>query len=88
MANFTFSKEQEDIFSFCKNGIQNLIVQAVAGAGKTTTLVECANRIGDDKKILLLAHNRSTRDTLRERIGDKPNVKVYTLHGLSWRIFN
>ena len=44
MANFTFSKEQEDIFSFCKNGIQNLIVQAVAGAGKTTTIGKLAKK--------------------------------------------
>ena len=88
MSKIYFSKEQNDIFDFCKYGIQNLIVQAVAGAGKTTTLVECANQIDDDKKILLLAHNRSTRDTLRGRIGSRENVKVYTLHGLAWRIFN
>ena len=82
-----YSDEQIAIFEFAKNGLPNLIVQAVAGAGKTTTLVECANRMDEDKKILLLAHNRSTRDTLRERIGNKPNVKVYTLHGLAWRLF-
>ena len=83
----TFSKEQEDIFSFAKNGIQNLIVQAVAGAGKTTTLVECANRIDPSKRVLLLAHNKSTRDTLKERIGEKPNVRIYTLHGLAYRMY-
>ena len=87
MANLTFSDEQNAIFDFAKNGLPNLIVQAVAGAGKTTTLVECANRIGSDKKIMLLAHNRSTRDTLRERIGENENIKVYTLHGLAWRLF-
>ena len=87
MANLTFSDEQNAIFEFAKNGLPNLIVQAVAGAGKTTTLVECANRIGSDKKIMLLAHNRSTRDTLRERIGENENIKVYTLHGLAWRLF-
>lgn len=88
MGTITFSKEQLDIFEFANKGLQNLIVQAVAGAGKTTTLVECANRIDSDKKIMLLAHNRSTRDTLKERIGNKENVKVYTLHGLAWRMFN
>ena len=83
----TFSVEQENIFNFAKNGIQNLIVQAVAGAGKTTTLVECANRIDESKKVLLLAHNKSTRDTLKNRIGNRPNVKIYTLHGLAYRMF-
>lgn len=82
-----FSNEQNEIFNFAQNGLPNLIVQAVAGAGKTTTLIECANRIDENKKIMLLAHNRSTRDTLREKIGNKPNVKVYTLHGLAWRLF-
>lgn len=87
MSNLKFSEEQEAIFDFAKHGLPNLIVQAVAGAGKTTTLVECANQIDNDKKIMLLAHNRSTRDTLRERIGNRNNIKVYTLHGLAWRLF-
>ena len=91
MANFSFSKEQENIFEYAQKGVNNIIVQAVAGAGKTTTLVECVRRIlefDNSKQIMLLAHNRSTRDTLIERIGeDKPNVKVFTLHGLSWRMF-
>lgn len=82
-----FSDEQKEIFKFAEKGIQNLIVQAVAGAGKTTTLVECANRISPDKKILILAHNKSTKETLIERIGDRDNVRVYTLHGLGWRMF-
>lgn len=82
-----FSKEQKDIFDYAEHGILNLIVQAVAGAGKTTTLIECANRIDSGKTILLLAHNRSTRDTLKTKIGDRKNVRVYTLHGLAWRMF-
>lgn len=82
-----FSKEQEAIFEYAQKGVLNLIVQAVAGAGKTTTLVECVRRIKPDKKVLLLAHNRSTRDTLREKIGDADNVSVFTLHGLAWRMY-
>ena len=85
--NFNFSDEQKAIFDFAEHGIQNMIVQAVAGAGKTTTLVECANRIKPDKKVMILAHNRSTRDTLVEKIGDKKNIKVYTIHGLAYRMF-
>lgn len=87
MPNFEYSKEQKDIFEQAEKGVLNLIVQAVAGAGKTTTLVECANRIDQSKKILILAHNRSTRDTLKQRIGGRDNVKIYTLHGLAWRMF-
>lgn len=82
-----YSQEQKDIFEFAEKGIKNLIVQAVAGAGKTTTLIECAKRIGPNKRILLVAHNRSTRDTLKERMGDAKNVSIYTLHGLAWRLY-
>lgn len=87
MGEFKFSDEQIAIFDYAEHGILNLIIQAVAGAGKTTTLIECANRMGDDKSILLLAHNRSTRDALKQKIAGKKNVKVYTLHGLAWRMF-
>ena len=87
MGEIKFSDEQLAIFDYAEHGILNLIIQAVAGAGKTTTLVECANRIGENKSILLLAHNRSTRDTLKTKIGNKNNVRVYTLHGLAWRMF-
>lgn len=83
-----YSKEQEDIFKFATTNIKNLIVQAVAGAGKTTTLIECVRRIGKDKKILLLAYNKSVRDTLVDRLGDDKGDKtmIFTLHGLGWRI--
>ena len=83
-----FTKEQEDIFEYAVKGPFNMVVQAVAGAGKTTTLVECVRRIGTDKKLLLLAHNKSTKETLRERIGKMDNVHILTLHGLGWRLFN
>ena len=82
-----FSEEQKTIFDYASKGVLNIIVQAVAGAGKTTTLVECVNRVKPDKKIILLAHNRSTRDTLKERIGERENVSVFTLHGLAWRMY-
>lgn len=82
-----FSKEQNDIFDYAQHGILNIMVHAVAGAGKTTTLVECANRIKSDKKIMMLAHNRSTRDTLIEKTEGKNNIKVYTLHSLAYRMF-
>lgn len=92
MCNFKFSEEQENIFNSAKTGVNNIIIQAVAGAGKTTTLVECVkqlNEFNSNLHILLLAHNKSTRDTLISRLGkDIKNVHVYTLHGLAYRMFS
>jgi superfamily I DNA/RNA helicase len=82
-----FSNEQKEIFDYAEHGILNIMVQAVAGAGKTTTLVECANRMDKGKSILMLAHNKSTRDTLKKKVDGKQNIHVYTLHGLAWRMF-
>lgn len=87
MEKIIFSKEQENIFEYAQKGVLNMIVQSVAGSGKTTTLVECVRRLSRDKSILMLAHNKSTRETLKERIGHLDNVKIYTLHGLGWRMF-
>lgn len=87
MGEIKYSEEQKDIFEYVEKGLLNVSVQAVAGAGKTTTLVECIRRLPRDKRILVLAHNRLAKDTLKERIGDTENVMIYTIHGLSWRLF-
>lgn len=99
MCNIIYTKEQEDIFKFVQTGVLNVLVEAVAGAGKTTTLIECVKRIidyyGPDKQILLLAHNKSTKETLETKIKEKLHIEdlkntkinVYTIHGLAWRLF-
>ena len=88
MSEVIYSEEQKKIFEFAKYRAENLIVQAVAGAGKTTTLVGCVKALSDGgHTMMLLAHNKSTRDTLKERIGDIPNVRIFTLHGLAYRMF-
>jgi superfamily I DNA/RNA helicase len=90
MSEIIYTIEQENIFKRAQIGVNNIIVEAVAGAGKTTTLVECVKRIlahSPGKRILLLAHNKSTRDTLKKKIGENPCVKIYTLHGLAYRIY-
>lgn len=88
MDKISFSEEQNAIFDYAEHGILNMIVQAVAGSGKTTTLVECANRLNQNKKIMLLAHNKSTKETLFEKTIDKKNINVFTIHGLAYRMFN
>lgn len=87
MGEIVYSDEQKDIFEYVEKGVLNVSVQAVAGAGKTTTLVECIKRLPADKKILVLAHNRLAKDTLKDRIGEVKNIMIYTIHGLSWRLF-
>lgn len=80
-----FSPYQEQIFDHVSNSNNNLAINAVAGSGKTTTIVECAKRIGNDKEILFLAFNKTIATELSERLSSFPNVTCSTLHahGLS-----
>ena len=60
------SKEQEAIYDFVENGTGNAIIDAVAGAGKTTTIMNCAqlipeyrrNKVPGRNAILFCAFNR------------------------------
>jgi late competence protein required for DNA uptake (superfamily II DNA/RNA helicase) len=55
---FSPSKYQKDIFDFVEHGHGNLVIEAVAGAGKTTTIINCLKLIPDGKRVLFA---RSTR---------------------------
>lgn len=75
-----YSKYQLAVFDFIKTGKGNAIVSAVAGSGKTTTMVESMQFI-QDKKSIFLAFNKSIADELVKR---KVNAK--TFHGLCFGV--
>ena len=79
-----FSVFQEAIFEHVLNSNKNLAINAVAGSGKTTTIVECANRLPKNKEILFLAFNKTIATELSERMSAR-NITCATLHahGLS-----
>ncbi|NLE02686.1 MAG: AAA family ATPase [Fibrobacter sp.] len=64
----------------------NAKIQAVAGSGKTSTLIEYARRRGKNRKILYLAFNRSVKIEAQNRFqkAGLPNVRVETAHSLAW----
>ena len=79
---YKWSKFQEDIFSWIEHDQGHLVVEAVAGSGKTTTLVKCLDFISDKCKVLMSAFNTDIVTELKKRTKDKDNVEVRTLHGL------
>ena len=82
MSNFKPSKYQEDILNFIKNKQGNLLVDAKAGSGKTSTLILIANEIiNQNRKCLFLAFNKSIVDELSTRI-ISDNCQIKTLHSL------
>jgi superfamily I DNA/RNA helicase len=66
-----------------------LKINAVAGSGKTTTLLEYAAR-RRDKRILYLVYNKSVADEVRAKLLARSldHVRVYTIHGLAYRYAN
>ena len=82
MGSFKPSKYQENILNFIENEDGNLLVDAKAGSGKTSTLCMIADKIiAQDKKCLFLAFNKSIVDELKTRIISE-NCQIKTLHSL------
>ncbi len=69
------------------NSTGNIKINAVAGSGKTTTVIEYAKTRPKDKKILYLAFNKSVKLEAIKKFADKglDNVKVETAHSLAYR---
>jgi F-box protein 18 (helicase) len=78
-----FTPEQTDII----NSTGNIKINAVAGSGKTTTIIEYAKRRPPTSKILYLAFNKSVKLEAAKKFADKGlnNVKVETAHSLAYR---
>ncbi len=79
-----YNKYQEDIFAFIETGTGHGIVEAVAGSGKTTTIVEAANRIPRDKSAIFVAFNKHIAEALQDKL--PPHVEARTLHSIGWQI--
>jgi len=80
---FVPSKYQQDIFNEIKNGKESLIIYALAGASKTTTIVKSLEYLPENLSILFLAFNKSIATELQERVPS--HVQVRTLNALGHR---
>src|SRR6266404_924302 len=78
-----WSQYQEAIYDFGVNGTGNVMVEAVAGSGKSTTLVELIRRILAVRpytSVVFLAFNKAIADELKKR-----GVNARTFHSLCFR---
>ena len=79
---FKPSKYQRAVYQFIKSCRGNAVVEAVAGSGKSTTIVNAIDIIPEDKRILFLAFNKAIVTELERKVGKKPNCDIRTLHSL------
>lgn len=69
------------------NSTGDIKINAVAGSGKTTTIIEYAKARPATSKILYLAFNKSVKLEAQKKFADQGlhNVKVETAHSLAYR---
>jgi DNA helicase-2/ATP-dependent DNA helicase PcrA len=77
----TPSKYQTSIYDAVSETTDSLQIDAVAGSGKTTTLVEASSLIKGNGRFM--AFNRDIANSLKEKA---PNLKASTLNGFGWGI--
>lgn len=80
----TPSKYQKAIYTAFQRTERNLNISAVAGSGKTTTLLEMLNYVPEGATSLFLAFNNSIVDELKER-NKRKDVEIMTIHSCGWR---
>ncbi|KAK6353009.1 hypothetical protein TWF696_005000 [Orbilia brochopaga] len=81
------SKQQEQAKEILLDGRQNIVINACAGSGKTTTLLQMAAHIG--KRFLALLYNRRLRAETIERAESLSlhNLVIDNYHGLAYRYY-
>lgn len=78
---------QKAIYNFVSDQSGSLVVSAGAGSGKTTTIVECANRIvagpNAGLRVAFVAFNRNIAEELKRRL--PPQVVACTLNSMGFK---
>ena len=84
----TPSEEQQNICDCIKKG-HNVVVDACAGSGKSTTILSVAHTI-PTKKILQITYNASLRKEFKEKVTEYgiKNIDVHTYHSLAVQYFS
>jgi superfamily I DNA/RNA helicase len=77
-----WSNYQNNIFDFVLNSKKSLIVEALAGSAKTSTIIEAAKKISSSQSTLLVAFNKKIADELKLRSPE--HVSVATLHSVGF----
>lgn len=86
MTTFKASPQQQAFFEWIVNGKGSCILKAVAGAGKTTTLIEGLKLMKGN--IFLGAYNKKIAVEMQERAPQQQGLKISTMHAAGfgmWR---
>jgi len=82
---FKPSPQQADFFNWIKNGNGSCILEAVAGAGKTTTLIKALDLM--EGTIFFGAYNKKIADEIKEKAPKKNGLFIGTMHSAGFGIW-
>lgn len=77
-----WSDRQNAVFDTYAKTNQNIVIEATAGSGKTTTIVECCRRTAPYKKCFFSAFNKSIAEELKTRLPERVEVSTFHSKGL------
>jgi hypothetical protein len=82
------SIEQKNIIDFIQEKKDNIIVDAVAGSGKTTLILHLA-KVVSEQKIIILTYNARLKDETRQKINNLnlTNIECHSYHALGCKYY-
>lgn len=83
-----WSSYQRAIFDAYENTRKNIVIEATAGSGKTSCLLELNRRTSPGKRVLFMAFNKSIADELRGKIPEQIEVATFHSKGLKTLLQN
>lgn len=89
MTEKQWSGYQEEIFRAVTEDDAHLVIEAVAGSGKSTTLVEACHRYVaryPRAKVCFVAFNKHVADELPPKLPKSKRLEVRTMHSLGLRV--
>lgn len=83
------SLEQADIIACVTQG-NNVVVDAVAGSGKTTTVLSIARSLGSNYRVLQITYNKQLKNEVREKalVNNIDNIEIHTYHSLAVKYYS
>lgn len=82
---FTPSQHQQDFFDWVETGKGSAILVAVAGAGKTTTVVEAFKRIPENRSTVYLVFNKRNQEEAAQKVPG--HVRAMTFHSAGFSAY-
>lgn len=82
---FKPSPQQADFFNWIQNGQGSCVLEAVAGAGKTTTLINALDMM--EGRIFFGAYNKKIADEIKEKAPKKDGLFIGTMHSAGFGIW-